>query len=127
MEINKILIVDDEVSFANAVSSLIACYGYNLRIAKNGHEALKEALAFSPELVITDVIMKNGDGIDLILNLRKCMPRIKIIAMTGGGRVSADDYLKTAKFFSADAIIQKPFSSNQLAELIKQIAEETEQ
>lgn len=125
MVITNILIVDDEISFANAVSSLISCYGYNIRIAKNGQEALKETRAFSPELVITDIIMKNGDGLDLILNLRKSFPQLKIIAMTGGGRVSADDYLKAAQFFSADATIQKPFSSNQLAELIKQVSKES--
>jgi CheY-like chemotaxis protein len=121
MEINKLLIVDDEPSFANAISSLIACYGYTVRVAKNGQEALKEAHSFLPELVVTDVIMKGGDGLELILNLRKTLPSIKIIAMTGGGKISAADYLKTAEFFSADALLEKPFSSVQLAQLIKKL------
>ena len=72
------------------------------------------------ELVITDVLMPDGDGLDLITELRKKQPKARIIAMSGGGRyLEGSDYLKLAKGLGAHTAMMKPFTFEQLQDAIK--------
>jgi DNA-binding response OmpR family regulator len=111
----KLLLIDDELSFTNAISDLLSLYGFEVRVAKSGKEGLLELPAFQPQIVITDILMNEMDGIEFIMNARRLQKGLKIIAMSGGGKcVSGVDYLETAVFFTADATILKPFRVTEL-------------
>jgi YesN/AraC family two-component response regulator len=73
------------------------------------------------DLVITDVLMPDGDGIDLITELKKVQPSARILAMSGGGRyLEGSDYLKLATGLGAHAAIMKPFTWQQLRAAIEE-------
>ena len=73
------------------------------------------------DLVITDIRMPGDNGLQLISDIRKRNSTVKIIAMSGGGYVPADDYLRISRLFGADAILQKPFSVDSLLNEINKL------
>ena len=74
-----------------------------------------------PDLMMTDIIMPEHEGIETIGAVRKKYPEVRVIAMSGGGRMSATDYLQTALAMGADAILAKPFSSEELEALVAKV------
>ncbi|MCH8237326.1 MAG: response regulator [Proteobacteria bacterium] len=68
------------------------------------------------DLVITDIIMPEKEGVETIVELKQLHPSLKIIAISGGGRTRNMDFLKLAKQFGADSILAKPFSEDELME-----------
>lgn len=84
----------------------------------NGDEAQSQFTEFMPDIVVTDIVMPGVDGIELLLNLRKINPEIRVIAMSGGNTGHASTYLKMAENLGANLILNKPFK---LSELLLQI------
>ncbi len=84
-------------------------------VVSNAREACEQMGRHAFDLVITDVLMPDGDGIDLITELKKVQPKARIIAMSGGGRyLEGSDYLKLATGLGAHAAIMKPFTWAQM-------------
>jgi CheY-like chemotaxis protein len=84
--------------------------GYTVAEAADGEEALRRLPTVQADLVITDILMPEKEGIETIVSLRRQRPAIKIMAMSGGGRVGASHCLEMAREFGADASISKPFN-----------------
>ena len=85
--------------------------GHVVFLARNGTEALKLARANTVDLVVTDILMPDGDGLMLIDGLRKTQPTARVLAISGGGRyMDSREYLKIAEGFGADAALMKPFN-----------------
>jgi CheY-like chemotaxis protein len=114
----NILLVDDDDQFRDMVRALLERQGHMVDIARNGNEALARYRELRADLVITDVIMPDMEGLETIRELRRISVDVKIIAMSGGGRKSTSMYLKHANEMGAAAILAKPFSNQQLAEAI---------
>ena len=95
--------------------------GHTVAQARNGNEALalREKSAF--ELVITDLIMPDKEGLETIRELIRKDPSTKIIAISGGGRFDASDYLALAKQFGAAYTLAKPFTSAALREVVEKV------
>jgi DNA-binding NarL/FixJ family response regulator len=85
--------------------------GHEVVTARDGHGAVGAATAANFDLMITDLIMPDKEGIETIIELRKKHPSLKIIAMSGGGRGSAADYLEIATQVGAAGTLSKPFST----------------
>jgi YesN/AraC family two-component response regulator len=109
-----ILLVDDEESFLNGMKSLLEIQGYTVFTAMNGIEGINILEQTPIDLVITDILMPEMDGIELILKLKNKYPEIKIISISGGGRIRSDDYLNLTLSFGVNAALKKPFSSKDL-------------
>jgi CheY-like chemotaxis protein len=92
--------------------------GHQIQEASDGKEALESFRKQRPDLVVTDLVMPNKEGIEMILELRRCCRDIKIIAMSGGGRNNADDYLILAKRFGACFTLTKPFTNQDMIEAV---------
>ena len=105
-----ILLVDDDAPLRDALHKTLVRAGYDVEDASGGTEALKAFRQQPHDLVITDIVMVDGEGLDLIRALRKIDSHVKIIAMSGGGLGKADDYLNLANRFGATAVLAKPFS-----------------
>jgi len=90
-------------------------------ICSNGLEALNILYQYIPDLVITDIVMPDQNGIGIINTLRQKYPNIKIIAISGGGRMISKDYLKIAKMLGAHHVMQKPFDNLELLDKIKEL------
>ncbi|HRJ71333.1 MAG TPA: response regulator [Terrimicrobiaceae bacterium] len=116
----KILVIEDEDNFRGVLAMMLAHENHEVSTAANGVEAMQHLGATEFDVVITDVLMPEKDGVETILGLRRSSPATKIIAMSGGGRIGSEDYLTIAAKLGASATLPKPFSREQLLAVIAQ-------
>jgi len=121
LAIEKILIVDDALSTRELLSAFFASSDYQVSFASGGREAAALVAKKPFDLVITDMYMPEGDGIELIRKLRRDFPHLPIVAMTGPNVVRAEDYLNQATCLSVDGILMKPFLRQQVLNLVHQV------
>jgi CheY-like chemotaxis protein len=114
----RILLVDDDEALRKMLGMKLVMMGYAIAEAANGKEALAAQQREPADLILTDLIMPEKEGIETIGEFRKKYPKAKIIAMSGGSRVSAAENLKMARLIGADLALAKPFSNQALAEAI---------
>jgi len=117
----KILIIDDEVHILLMLKKMLERAGYEVDIASNGSEGLELFRRDQPDLVITDIIMPEKEGLETIREMKKEQSDLKILAMSGGGKISADNYLDTARIFGASGIIEKPFGQTDLISMVEEL------
>jgi|LGVF01.2.fsa_nt_gb CheY-like chemotaxis protein len=117
----KILVVDDNKKFLAMLNEFLSDNGFDVEISDNGHEALKKFTDFIPDIVVTDIVMPDIDGIELLLQLRKTNPDVKVIVMSGGNRGHADAYLHMADKLGANSVLSKPFELEELMQTIKKL------
>lgn len=128
MEKKKILLVDDEESIRRMVRVILGEDRYEFAEADNGLKAQAVLENHPAELIITDVIMPDCDGIELVMAIRKKLPDIKVVVMSGGGRVRAGHYLDLAEKLGAARVFEKPFDPSLLRQTVEELlAEQTEQ
>ena len=116
----NILLVEDDTQLRLALRHILGRDGYDVIEAEDGDIALKKIEEQSFDLILMDVIMPNKEGLETILELRKTRPDLKIIAMSGGGRLHAFDPLKLARDCGANFVIAKPFEPSEIRDLVKQ-------
>ena len=90
-----------------------------MRTAANAMDALAELERIPADVVITDIIMPKINGVQAIELICKAFPTIRIIAISGGGRIGNSDFLKIARHLGAMAVIAKPFDADELLALVK--------
>jgi CheY-like chemotaxis protein len=118
-----ILIIDDDDQFRAMLCQLIERNGHDVTEASGGKEGIRLYRENPADLVITDIIMPGKDGIETIQELKKDFPHIKIIAISGGGRLSPQDYLLLAKMLGAQRILSKPIELAELSKAIEELSE----
>jgi DNA-binding response OmpR family regulator len=94
---------------------------YEVFAAGDGEEGIKIWHDLTPDLVITDIIMPNKEGIGTILELKRKNKEVKIIAISGGGRINAKDNLQSAKLLGASLTLAKPFENSELLNAVKEL------
>jgi CheY-like chemotaxis protein len=115
----KVLIVDDDELFRTMLVEMVQREGYQVSTAMDGNAALAAIERSRPDLVITDILMPEKDGIELIMELAQHEARIPIIAVSGGRRsISLEFNLESAKLMGVRATLPKPFTREQLREAI---------
>lgn len=117
---HKILIIDDEAAVRFTIEHVLTDAGFEIRTAGDGKEGMRMVGGFHPDLVITDMIMPEKEGMETIMELRAKHPATKIIAITGGGRTGNADLLEMAKMLGADGTLAKPFETDELTEMVRQ-------
>ena len=116
----NILLSDDDNQFSTMLRKMIERNGHEVIEASDGKEGIKLYRKSPTDLIITDLIMPEKDGIETIQELKKDFPGIKIIAISGGGRLGPQDYLHLAEMLGARRTLTKPI---ELPELLKAIEE----
>jgi len=113
-----ILIIDDEELARYTVREILQSAGHKVAEAANGAEgiALQKAQLF--DLIITDIIMPEKEGVETIIELKRDFPDLKIISISGGGRTRNLDFLRLAKQFGAECALPKPFSEDDLLKCV---------
>lgn len=86
--------------------------------AADGNAGIEAFRNEAPDVVITDIIMPNADGLEVARQILEMNPEAKIIAISGGGRLAEDTYLNFARKFGVAAVLAKPFSPNELLTLV---------
>jgi len=116
-----ILIIDDEPQIRSMLKLMLERDGYEVAEAPDGIEGIKIYRQNPADLIITDLIMPNKDGIGTIIDLKKEFPDVKIIAMSGGGLNKPQGYLKGAKKLGAACTLTKPIDRNEMLKAIKDV------
>jgi CheY-like chemotaxis protein len=109
-----ILVIDDEQMLRRTLRALLERAGHTVVEAEDGNEGLKQFDNQKPDLVLTDIIMPDREGVETIGELRRRAPETPIIAMSGGGSVGGDLFLTLAKQLGASATLAKPIRQTEL-------------
>lgn len=118
MKRNRILLVDDDDAMRRALSKALERDGYAVVEAPNGRSAL-ECLERNPvDLVVTDIIMPDSEGVELTLLLHSSHPELPVIAMSGGGHWDPEFHLSLARAAGATQVLSKPFPPEVLLEKV---------
>lgn len=112
----RILVVDDDEGVRDVIRSMLESAGYAVLLAENGKEAMKLLKTQRADLILTDLVMPEQEGIETIKALRLEYPDVKVIAMSGafGG-----DYLRIASYLGAHATLAKPIQMDALLKLVR--------
>lgn len=117
-----ILLVDDSEPARRVLQSWLEGRGHRVVTACSGREALAVVESQDVDLVITDVLMPDGDGVELTRTLRKTRPHLGIIAISGGGfNAGTSTCLQRAQQAGAHALLLKPFHQDQLAHAMRYV------
>lgn len=112
-----VLVVDDDPGVRDVIRSMLESSGYSVLLAANGKEAMRLLRTERADLILTDLVMPEQEGIETIKTLRREYPEIKVIAMSGafGG-----DYLRIAAYLGAHATLAKPIQMDKLLKLVSE-------
>jgi CheY-like chemotaxis protein len=116
----RVLIVDDDESLRRMVAALLEAAGYEITQASNGREALNRADTLEADIILTEIVMPEVEGLQLIQELLRLNPSQRIIAMSGAHR--AEGYLAIAKSLGAKATLTKPLPAEQLLRTLHQVS-----
>lgn len=118
MAAGSILIIDDDAAVARALSLILTRAGYRVRSETSGRRGVQLLDEGGIDLVLTDIIMPDLDGIEAIRRIRAYHPGLRIVAMSGGGRIDKADFLQMAQALGADGVIEKPVRREHLLEIV---------
>jgi len=116
----SILIIDDDDQFRGFLRELLESKGFHTFEASNGEAGLLAYEQHNPDMVLTDIIMPEKEGLEMIKDLIKVDPKARIIAMTGGGNYGfCNNYVQLAKIMGAYTALVKPFQTEVLMNAIR--------
>jgi len=117
----SILLVEDDENVRDAVSMILERAGYTVTLAENGLIAAGLIEQWAPDLVITDIFMPDGDGIETLNLVRRRWPGTPVIAISGGSPMLRLDYLRVADDLGAAATMQKPFIAEEFLATVQRV------
>ena len=120
----KILVVDDEPAILLMLKKMLEKADHEVDTASDGNEGIILFEKNKHDLLITDIIMPQKEGMETIIELHKKYPDLKIIAISGGGRISPDGYLPGARLLGANMVFQKPLVQKEFLEAVAILLDE---
>lgn len=118
----RILIIDNNTNLRELLKQMLEQEGYEVIDAKDGKEGTKLYRQMPTDLVITDVVMPEKDGIETIRELKRDFPNVKIIATSGSSRTLAAQYcLSAMKALGAECVFTKPFGRKEMLDAVHEL------
>ena len=118
----RILIIEDDSRLREVLTEMLEREGYEVITAGNGKEGLELYNELPVDMVITDILMPEKDGVETISDLKRNFQDVKIIAISGGGLVSGADYLESVRsMLNIRHVFSKPFSTGELLLAVKEL------
>lgn len=115
-----ILVIEDHEPMARTIETILVADHHTVTRASDGRAGMSLYATQRFDLVITDILMPNQEGLETIRELVARNPEVRIIAVSGSGRDGGMDYLRVAEAFGAVATLQKPFEPEDLLRLVRQ-------
>jgi len=115
-----ILVIDDEEPVRSLIREILERAGHIVAEAADGEIGLQTFRLHPADLVITDILMPNKGGLVAIKELRESFPKVRVIAISGGGRTGRMSFLSTARTFPGVRTLKKPFRRTELLTLVDQ-------
>ena len=117
----RILVIDDDEQMRVLLQQAMQWAGYEVVAAENGRQGQQMFEEKPADLITTDLIMPEQEGLETIRILKQRYPAVKIIAISGGGRIGPEAYLPTAMELGADRIFAKPFDVKELIAAVQEL------
>jgi len=121
----RVLVVDDESTMRQMLRQALERRGHTVDEAADGRQALQRLAEHQADLVITDLVMPEMEGIETIQAVRRKFPGIPIVAISGGGRLEPENYLSMAGQIGANRTFAKPFRLEEILTAVRELTEET--
>jgi DNA-binding response OmpR family regulator len=121
---SQILVIEDDFAVRELILQTLSKAGYDVLAAEDGIQGMNLFRERNPDLVITDIVMPQKEGLQTIIELRQEAPGVKVIAMSGGGRYANVDYLKLARKFGARRTVTKPFMRDEMLTAVREVLAE---
>ncbi len=118
---SHILIIEDNKQVRSMLRKLLEQEGFTVTEASDGEEGIRRYNENQADLIITDIVMPNKEGLETILELKKQYRDVKIIAISGGGAIHANNYLQLATYFGAIRTFEKPVGRRELLAAVKEL------
>jgi CheY-like chemotaxis protein len=122
----KILVIDDEEGVRRVIGKILVRAGHDVLEAPDGKVALSLVKKEAADLVICDLFMPEMDGVEVLRQLRRDYPNLRVVAISGGAYQGRVQLLDVAKALGAVAVLGKPFQPHQLLELVNDLLRETD-
>jgi CheY-like chemotaxis protein len=119
------MVVEDDSAVKELLREILERAGHEVTAAGNGKEAMALYKKSPADLIITNILMPEKEGLETIQELRRENPDIKIIAISGGGQIGPADYLEVARRFGATRTFSKPFDRKELLRAVEELLDET--
>lgn len=117
----QLLVIDDDQMLRDTLKNILSSAGHAVTVADDGRSGTRAATAAIYDVILVDILMPVKEGIETIIELRRQQPAVKLIAISGGGRVDSVDFLELAKQLGADAALRKPIRMKLLIETINRL------
>ncbi|MDH3349639.1 MAG: response regulator [Desulfobulbaceae bacterium] len=117
----RVLIIDDDEQMRILLRQIMEWRGYDVSEAENGKVGVRIQRDTPAELIVTDLIMPEQEGLETIRTIKNEFPGVKIVAISGGGRIGPDAYLPAARELGADRVFSKPFDIGELVEAVEEL------
>jgi DNA-binding response OmpR family regulator len=114
----RILVIDDDPLVRGTLRAVLETAGYEVTIATDGQAGLDAFRQSPPAMIITDIVMPEVEGIEMIRQVRSQAPKLPILAISGGGRTGPADYLRMAQRLGATEVLSKPFDPDELIAVV---------
>jgi DNA-binding NtrC family response regulator len=121
MTVAKILIIDDDEIVRDILSAMLTTAGHEIRLASDGTQGLQAFTEMTPDLVITDMLMPDKEGVETISDIRKLAAGLPIIAVSGGGHIGNLSFLLIAQKVGASRTFDKPFSPDEMLDAVSEL------
>lgn len=116
-----VLVIDDHAGARESVAAVLEAYGFQVVIARDGEQGMLAFRKAVPDAVITDIIMPEKDGLEVIREIRRERSDVGIVAITGGARMNNSDLSRMAVELGADAGLLKPFDPMDLVAVLRTV------
>lgn len=117
---STILVIDDDASIRGIFKRFLEGHGYAVSMAANGKEGLRQLEINMPELVITDIMMPEADGLEILMAIRDMPRKPPVIAISGGMRAAPMDFLPLAGKLGACKVLYKPVDLDHLLDAVRE-------
>jgi CheY-like chemotaxis protein len=117
----RILVADDDEHLRTVLRIVLETEGYEVETVRDGNDAIRAQEERPADVLITDVFMPERDGLETLEYFRARNPRMPIVAISGAKYLQKTDYLKVAQHAGANAVLRKPFDTNELLGQLKRL------
>ena len=115
----RALVIDDDAAAREALSGMLGKLGWSVLTAPDGAQGVEQFERERPDLVITELLMPEKEGLQTILEIRRASPKVGIVAISAGGRTKSTTFLDLAKKMGANGALKKPILADELEQAIK--------
>lgn len=121
----RVLLVDDDTGVRKAVRLMLEAHDIEVVEASGGHAALRQLAEHHFDLVLCDLYMPDGEGLEFLKAVRERRLGVAVVTMSGGSRLSGMDLLPVARHLGATAVLYKPFDAEELVRSLRQATQQS--